>query len=99
MNKPIPLAPHERVVVAIGTDADPASDIATVVIGIPEAAYSAIVDGRTHTVSLTQYGLPVQIVIFREKDTDACRQLLGETAATLGLPTDQLPNVGIGGKS
>lgn len=94
-----PLLPNERVVVGIGADATGVSDIATVVIGVPEAAFHAIADGRTHTVSLTQFGLPVEIIIFRGKDVADCRAIIGETSKTLGKSDRDLPNVGIGGKS
>lgn len=86
-----PLEQHEKIAVAIGTSNEEHNDIASVIIGMHPDAFEAIRDGRTHTVSLTAYGLPVEVIIFREPSLEACLAKLGQAKSNI----NDLPDLGI----
>lgn len=57
-DNPSGIAPEERCVFAITEDRE------TLILGIPEAGWHYMKDGKTHTIDLRRFGIPVRIMMY-----------------------------------
>jgi hypothetical protein len=69
----VPEKREQKVVFAISYGDD---GVATVLLGIPVAAWEYMKNGDTHTFDLAKVGLPVQIMMFGGPDHDACLEMI-----------------------
>lgn len=60
------------------------------IIGIPEAAWRYMADGKTHTFDLRSLGFPVQIMLFGARDHRHALDMLGQGAEERGSPITDL---------
>jgi hypothetical protein len=65
----------EKVVFGIGEDA---KGTKTVIIGVSDASWKYMRDGRTHTLDLTGLGLPIQIILFGGRTQEGIKALLAK---------------------
>ena len=56
------------------------------VVGIPEKAWTVLIEGKTAEFDLTKAGLPIKLVLFGAKDHDAAMKMLTEHAANRNEP-------------
>lgn len=54
-------------------------------LGVPEAAWEYMKDGKTHTFDMTALGLPLQLMLYGAKDHDAAKQVIDDYNATRGI--------------
>lgn len=73
--------PDEKIVVGLAAAPDGST---VVILGISEASFAAIADGRTHTADLRKVGLGVQVIVMRGKDRMNIAAQLGDVNAVLG---------------
>lgn len=81
MNRP------EQCVFGLGAQED-GSPLA--IIGVPEAAWQYMRDGKTHSFDLRALGFPVQIILFGAKDHRQALDLIGQGAEARGTPIADL---------
>lgn len=82
MTKETP-APHERVMFAVAPDEN---NNPFVLLGIPQAAWEYMKDGKTHTFDFSSIGLNLKIVAFGAKDHDEIRGIIKEYSDADGIP-------------
>lgn len=61
---------------------------ATVLLGIPKAAWEYMKDGKTHHFDLTRIGLPVQLMLYGAEDHDAALKAIEGALAVRGVAYD-----------
>ena len=75
----------EKVVFGITPNPD-APGTATILIGIPAAAWDYMKDGKTHHFDLTSVGVPIQITLYGAETHDAALKLIEEHNRRQGMP-------------
>lgn len=75
--------PEEKMVFAISElDGQP-----LIVLGIPEAAWEFMKDGKTHHFDLSKVGIPVKVMVFGGKDQAECLKVITDANAARGIAT------------
>lgn len=82
-----------RCLVAIGQPNN-IGDVPTIVIGIPEAAWDYMKDGKTHHFTFVSEGIPVQLMLFGGPDMPSVQATLVEAGAA-PAPKSGLKDLGI----
>ena len=62
----------------------PGDGVPIVIIGVPEAAWLYMKDGKTNTFDLTKVGVNVKLVMFGAKDSTRAAQLIREATTSTG---------------
>lgn len=75
---------NEKIVFAVSPDGGP-NDPLVLLLGIPEAAWNYIHDGRTNTFDLTKIGLPLRLVIYGAKTHDEAMKKIEAFTADRGI--------------
>lgn len=68
--------------------------IPVVILGLPEEGWKYCQNGKTHTVDLTQIGLPVRIILFGGKDHAEINSWLEAHTAGVDGMSENLPILG-----
>jgi hypothetical protein len=74
----------EKVVFCIAENERGGTDV---VLGLSEASWEYMKDGKTHTFDLTKLGLPIRIFLFGGPDREWCYQQLEAHNRRLGIET------------
>lgn len=69
----------------IGVAGKDARGVATLVLGMPTAAWDYCKDGKTHTVDGTKFGMKLQVVLFGCRDYVSGAQILDPNALRQGV--------------
>lgn len=79
-------SPEQKVVFGLSPDGQ-GDGVPLLLLGIPQAAWDYMRDGKTHTFDLTKVGLPVKLVLFGAADHAAARKAIEAANAAAGYPT------------
>lgn len=65
-------------------------DVPLMTIGVPQAAWDYMKDGKTHTFDLTPMGVPLKLMIFGGESHDAVTKTLFEAASKAGIVVNDM---------
>lgn len=74
--------------IVFGVSGPDARGTVTLLVGVPEAAWDYMKDGKTHHFDLTRTGLPIQLMLYGAKDHDAAMKVMEDAMAIRGVPYD-----------
>ncbi len=78
--------PEEKILFAVSRDHQDQPPV--ILLAIPTAAWEYMKDGHTHSFDLSKAGIPVRLVLFGAKDTEAALKILKEDLAAKGIQVD-----------
>jgi hypothetical protein len=76
---------EEKIVFGFAPPADP-TKAATLIIGVPQAAWEYMKDGKTHTLDLTRIGIPIQLLLYGADSHDTAMRYIQEHNSKQGIP-------------
>src|SRR4051794_3763727 len=76
---------EEKLVFGFAPPAD-ATKPATLLLGVPRAAWEYMKDGKTHTLDLTKIGLPIQLILYGADSHDTALRVIQEHNRRQGIP-------------
>lgn len=83
-----------RILVALGTGVDIGS-APTVILGLTEATWADIADGRAQDIDLRKLGIPATLLIMRGKDHNDIKLQLAKAAKALEIPDGGLADLSV----
>ena len=80
----------EKIVFAV-TESEPGvRDPLTLLVGIPEAAWELLKNGKTHSVTLESLGLPMRFILYAAKDHNEALQVINAHNVRVGKPAQDM---------
>lgn len=83
---------EQRIVFGVTPEPNDEGNIA-LLLGVPHAAWEFMQDGKTHTVDLSKFGLPIHILLFGTATHAEAVAVITEHNKRLGLPTEDQGHV------
>lgn len=83
-----------RILVAMGTGFNP-GDAPTVILGLTEATWADIANGKAQDIDLRSLGIPAMLLIMRGKDHNDIKLQLAKAAKALEIPDGGLADLSI----
>jgi hypothetical protein len=83
-----------RILVALGTGVD-IGDVSTVILGLTDATWADIADGKAQDIDLTKIGIPAQLLVMRGKDHNDIKLQLARAAKKLEIPDGGLADLSV----
>jgi hypothetical protein len=85
------MASDPRILVALGTG-DP-GEVPTVILGVTDATWSDLADGKAQDIDLQKLGVPAVLLIMRGTDHADITRQLQSAAKALHMPTGGLADL------
>lgn len=76
---------NERIVFGMAPPPKDTNLPGTIIIGIPEDAFTYMKDGKTNTIDLSKAGVPIQVILFGGKDHQACKDMIDQHNKNQGI--------------
>jgi hypothetical protein len=83
-----------RILVALGTGID-IGDAPTVILGLTDATWTDIDNGRAQDIDLRSLGIPAVLMIMRGKDHNDIKLQLAKAARALKIPDGGLADLSV----
>lgn len=83
-----------RILVAVGSGVDIGAP-PTVILGLTDATWADIANGRAQDIDLRKLGIPAQLLIMRGKDHNDIKLQLAKVAKALDIPDGGLADLSV----